>query len=352
MDTIKVGIIGVGGIGQSHLNAYAKNPNFEVVGIAELDGEKALYASTRWDIPKVFSNHHELLEADEIKAVSICTYHTSHASLTIDALNAHKHVLVEKPMATNTQDAAAMTQTAEKRGMVLQVGLQSRFRPEIIEAKRMVSDGILGQIYFAESVHTRRRGIPSESFTRKATASGGAVLDMGVYGLDTALYLMGFPEPVSVSAMTADYIGTQSGLVTAGGIDGGTQWDPSKFEVEDFGAALIRFDDDAVLMFKISWAAHIQSMGESFLLGTKAGLSLNPLTLHRDENGAMVDIAFTNLPKVDTWQPQMEAFLEAVRSGGPSPVPPNEVMLTNVIMDGIYQSAKEHCEVRVTVPQV
>lgn len=122
--------------------------------------------------------------------------------------------------------------------------------------------------------------------------------------------------------------------------------------MEDFGAAFIRFDNGAVLLFKISWAAHIDSLGRSFFLGTKAGLALGPLEIFRDEFGTMVNITPKEVrDDVDRFREETADFIRAVREGRPSPIPPEEVIWTNVIMDGIYRSAKAGREVKVGLPQ-
>jgi predicted dehydrogenase len=212
----------------------------------------------------------------------------------------------------------------------------------------LIESGALGDVYFAEFVSTRRRGIAPSTFIRKALAHGGAVLDIGVYQIDTALYLMGHPTPVSVSAITQNYIGKQHEYVAPGS----WQWNPDEFEVEEFGAAFIRFANGAVLNIKTSWAVHLDSMGSSFLLGTRGGLSFHPMTFYHDQGGMMVNTVVQHLPNVDTWRAEFDAFVDAIRNDLPSPVPPDEVLLTNVIMDGIYVSAEKGHEVKVIVPKI
>jgi hypothetical protein len=126
-------------------------------------------------------------------------------------------------------------------------------------------------------------------------------------------------------------------------------------DVEEFGAAWIRFENGCALVFKIAWAAHIPSMGSSFFLGTKGGLQLHPLEIYRDEHGYMVNITPQGVSDLG-WQERIDvevaAFVEAVRRRRRSPIPPEEVIWTNVIMDGIYRSAAQGGrEVPVGLPE-
>jgi predicted dehydrogenase len=346
--TVKVGIIGCGGIGGQHLKMYAQTEGVEVVACADVVEDAVRRRAEEFHIPNVFTDYNKLLAMEEIEVVSVCTPHVAHAPATTTALKAGKHVLCEKPMAATAKDGAEMVRAWRQSGKILQIGLHTRFSSENVQAKKFIEAGDLGDIYFAEFVGTRRRGIAPSTFTLKATAHGGAVLDIGVYQIDTALNLMGHPTPVSVSAITQDYIGKRQEYVAPGS----WKWDPDEFEVEEFGAAFIRFANGAALNIKTSWAVHLDSMGSSFILGTRGGLSFNPLTLYHDRYGVMVNTVVQHLPNVDIWKAEFDAFLNAIRNDLPSPVPPDGVLLTNVIIDGIYESAKKGHEVKVTVPQI
>src|SRR5438128_1667658 len=109
-----------------------------------------------------------------------------------------------------------------------------------------------------------------------------------------------------------------------------------------------RFSRAPAMVFKISWAVHLDSLGKSYFLGPKGGLQLDPLEIYRDEFGTMVNIT-PKLPddRVDRFKEEMQAFTDAIREDRPAPIPAEEVVWTNVIMDGIYRSAAEGREVPV-----
>ncbi|MFP3219677.1 MAG: Gfo/Idh/MocA family oxidoreductase, partial [Candidatus Marsarchaeota archaeon] len=242
----------------------------------------------------------------------------------------------------------------QQSGKILMVGFQSRYEPALVAAKKFADSGFLGKPYYAEAVDGgRRRGIPGwgsnagKTFIEKSLAGGGVTLDIGVYVLDTALYLLGHPTPVSVSGMTADYIGHD---VSASQIPGIWGWDPAKFEVEDFSAAFIRFEDDLVMVYKQAWAMHAESLGNPLVLGTKGGIGLSPLTLYTDMNGYMVNITPQHLPRLDTFTQKINDFVRAVRGEIENPIPPKPIVKMQYIIDGIYQSAASGKEVTIQLP--
>jgi predicted dehydrogenase len=229
---------------------------------------------------------------------------------------------------------------------MLMIGVHSRFSRTQQFAKKVVASGDLGEIYYAEIVGTRRRGIPGGTFIQQETAGGGAVIDIGVYSLDTALDIMGQQRPISVSAVTTNVIGR-----THTPPPGAWRWDPEKLDVEEFGSAFIRFSNGAALVFKISWAVHLDSLGKSFFLGPKGGLQLDPLEIYRDEYGTLVNVTpKLGDEKVDRFKEETQAFTDAIRENRPAPIPAEEVVWTNVIMDGIYRSAAAGGEVAVALP--
>src|SRR5438270_115232 len=132
---------------------------------------------------------------------------------------------------------------------------------------------------------------------------------------------------------------------------GAWRWDPAKLDVEEFGSAFVRFSNGSAMVFKISWAVHLESLGKSYFLGPKGGMQIDPLEIYRDEFGTMVNIT-PKLPddRVDRFKEEMQAFTDAIREDRPAPIPAEEVVWTNVIMDGIYRSAAEGREVAVALP--
>ena len=351
MRALKVGIIGAGGIAQAHLRSLSGVGEIEVVAVADIIKDRAEKTAEKWAIPLAVEDYHDILEMDEVEAVNITTYNQAHCAPTVDALYAGKHVLVEKPMAATLEDAVAMTKAAHKTGKILMVALKTRYSPHMQAAKAIVHSGALGDIYYSEAVSARRCGIPGGSFIGKKTAGLGAVADIGVYSLDAALHLIGHPRPVAVSGIANNILGTKY----CKPVIGSWKWDPEELEVEDFGVASIRFENGALMIFKTSWIMHMDTLGGTFFLGTKAGLRLRPLTVYRNEWGTMTDTVIQKIPQVeeiDLFRLENLGFAEAIRENKPSPIPADQMLLTNVIIQGLIDSAAAGREVEVSVPEV
>jgi predicted dehydrogenase len=344
MKPVKMGFIGTGGIAQYHLRAISNVPEIEVVAAADIVLENAEKTAQRWDIPHVYQDYREMLEKEDIEAVNICT------APTVDALKADKHVIVEKPMAATLTDAVAMTAAAHESDQILMVALKARYSDARIAAQAIADSGTLGDIYYCESVAARRCGIPGGSFIRADSAGLGTVADIGVYSLDAALCIMGHPVPVAVSGIANNILGTEY----CKPVMGSWKWDPEKLEVEDFGVASVRFENGALMTFKTAWIMHMDSLGGTFFLGTKAGLRLDPLTVYRHKWGTLTDTVVQNVratEAVEQFRRENVAFVEAIRENKPSPIPPDQMLLTNVIIQGLIDSAAAGREIEVTVPE-
>ncbi|MFP3219901.1 MAG: Gfo/Idh/MocA family oxidoreductase, partial [Candidatus Marsarchaeota archaeon] len=243
----------------------------------------------------------------------------------------------------------------QQSGKILMVGFQSRYEPALVAAKKFADSGFLGKPYYAEAVGMgvetgRRRGLPgSPTFISRTLAGGGVTLDIGVYPLDSSLNILNHPVPVSVNAVTAGYLGHDE---AASKVAGAWVWDPAKFEVEDFSAAFIRFEDDLVMVYKQAWAMHAESLGNPLVLGTKGGISVSDgvPVFYTDVNGYMVNITPQHLPRVDAFRQKIVDFVEAVRGNKQSPIDPKGIVAMHYIIDAIYQSAEIKKEVSVNLP--
>ncbi len=350
---VRIGIIGSGGIAGMHAERYAQVPGARVVAVADVVPGRAQSFIERFGFEgaRAFTDYHELLQTD-CEGVSVCTFNAAHYAPTMDALGAGKHVLLEKPMAVRLSEGIDMVRQARRSGRMLSIGFQTRYEPRTIAARRVVASGALGSVYYAETGGGRRKGIPGGTFVHQETAVGGAVLDIGCYSLDTALHVMGNPRPLTVSATTSAHFGRSPVYCKQAW---GGNMKPEDFTVEDFGMAMVRLEGDAVLVFKIAWAMHAPSLGSTFFLGTEGGLNMDTMTLHHDEFGLGVD---TNLGvdgrgqggRRDSFYRKIEAFVEAIRAGGPAPIPGEEEIHATAIIDAIYRSAAEREEVRIEIP--
>jgi predicted dehydrogenase len=358
--SVRIGIIGSGGIARAHVHAYKQIPDVEIRAVADVVPGKAeaFIRDLGLTGAQAFEDHRRLLELD-LDGVSVCTPNVAHYETTVDALRAGKHVLVEKPMAVTLEQAVEMARTAKRTGRILTIGFQPRYDPNMRLIKRIVQSGQLGKVYYVETGGGRRRGMPGGTFIRRELAGAGAVADIGCYSLDLALDALGYPRPLTVSAYTSNYFGTSP------------KYHPEaeRFEVEDFGVALVRLEGGIVLNFKISWAMHMDSLGATMWLGTEAGLKVTPagsgpwsgvwdggvgsITLYHDLLGSHVD---TVIPvrghNVQIFVEKVRDFVQAIREGRPAPIPGEQIVRNQAIIDGILRSAQQGREVAIEIPEI
>jgi len=284
--TLKVGVIGVGVIGNAHLQSYTKVRDAKVVAISDINEKSLKSAARKFKVKKAFTDYHDLLALDDIDAINICTPPSSHVSVACDAASEGKHVLCEKPMAMNAQEAERMVKACNKAGVKLGIcSARSRFEPSVVTARQYIDDGKLGKVYYARFSIFRRRGRPgidilvdSKWFLDSSKAGGGALIDIGCYDIDVLLYLLGSPQPVSVSAMTFRGIGDYAPLNVP-------------FDVEEHSSVFVRFDGGATAIFETAWASNMQSGEDVMILGTEGGLKLNPFTYYAKMEGRHVALS-------------------------------------------------------------
>lgn len=344
-NTLRIGIIGSGGIARyAHIPGYKAQKGVEIVALCDVVLDRAAEVAQEFDIPRWYGSYQELLDNEKLDAVSICTPNVAHHETTIAALQAGLHVLCEKPMAMSLCEAQEMAAAARRTGKVLQVGLHWRFTGEAQTLKRFIDAGEMGEIYYGEATCMRRRGIPGWGvFTQKALQGGGALIDIGVHTLDHTMWLMGNPRPVAVSGMTYTAFGKRSDVVSTW-----APWDPAKFDVDDMGVALVRFEGGASLILRASWAANIEkAFEETRILGTHGGAYMSPLRIFREMHGALVDISPASIPNIKPHTAEIAHFIACVRGECACAVELDSVLQTQAVLDAIYRSSETGREVRL-----
>lgn len=356
---LKVGIIGTGWIAESHIESYQRMPDVEVVALADLIDGKAAKFKERYQVEgaRLYPDHRAMLEAEALDAVSVCTYNATHAECTIDALNAGVHVLLEKPMCVTLDEAVAMMRAEKKSGKILSIGFQPRMDENMQMIHKIVQSGSLGEIYYIQTGGGRRRGIPNSTFIEKETAGLGALGDIGCYSLDMVLNAIGYPKPLTISGYTSSFFGTST--------DYQSPVDAARFSVDDFAAAFIRMEGGIVIDFRISWAMHLDTPGDTIILGKKGALRIpstecwngtvgGPMILYHDLAGEQVQ---TVIPIIESEGPglfdrKIRSFLDAIQENGQAPVPTSQIVINQAIIDGIAKSAALKKEIEILIPEI
>lgn len=197
MKKLRIGIIGTGGIANSHVGSYLRMDDVEVVAGADIIPGKARAFLDRHGLTdaKAFEDTQTMLDTMNLDAVSVCTYNTAHAVCAIAAMKAGCHVLLEKPMTVTLADALDIRRTEKETGRILTVGFQPRYDGRMQKIKEVIQSGRLGKIYYIQTGGGRRRGIPGGTFIEKDLAGVGALADIGCYSLDMVLNAIGYPKP-------------------------------------------------------------------------------------------------------------------------------------------------------------
>ena len=366
MEKLRIGIIGSGGIAHAHMRSYLEMDDVEIIGASDIIPGKARAFLDEFGLTDVpaFEKNADLL-ALKPDGVSVCTYNTQHHTCACEAMEAGVNVLCEKPMSVTLDQAVEMAKCQKKTGKILTIGFQPRYGENMKMIKHLVRSGELGHIYYIQTGGGRRRGIPGRTFVQKDLAGVGCLADIGCYGLDMALNAVGYRKPVTVSAYASDYFGKNP-----------KYYDPVKgggeFSVDDFTCALIRFEDGLVLDFRMSWAMHMDTMGDTLFLGTEAGLKVKSphpevnwggawdggvgdIYLYKDIDGNQVEVKIPKKVednKKSFFFLKCRDFCDAIRTGGPSPIPWQEIINNQAIIDGIIRSSAEKREVEVHVPEI
>jgi predicted dehydrogenase len=232
-ETIGVGIIGSGGIARGvHIPGYQKLPNVKVIAVSDPFEGARTGAAEQFGIESAYEDFNEMLQRDDIHAVSVTTPNFLHAEATIAALEAGKHVLCEKPLAMNAQEGEAMVEAARRTGNKLMCGFISLLArsavPEALCRQRCVRRHVLrAHAGPAPPWHSRLGHVHQQREN-----GGGPLIDIGVHMLDSTLHVLGFPKPIAVSGQTYQKFGKRKDVL---GLMG--QWDYKNFTVEDFAVA-------------------------------------------------------------------------------------------------------------------
>jgi len=349
---IKIGIIGCGGIANGkHMPSLKKVADCEMVAFCDIIPERAEKAAKEYGIPgaKVYTDYKELLKDESIEVVHVCTPNRAHSFITVDALEAGKHVMCEKPMAINSEEAKKMLDAAKRTGKKLSIGYQSRFRDDSLYLKKEVEDGTLGDIYYAKATALRRRAVPTWGvFLNEYEQGGGPLIDIGTHALDLTLWTMNNYKPKYCVGTTYHKLNKDTNQGNAWG-----NWDPEKFTVEDSAFGFIVMENGATIVLESAWALNTLDYREAVtsLCGTLAGADMiDGLRFNGIRNNRQYTMkpsfnaggaAFFDGEAGDSMSDREAAYwINAVRNNTDPMVLPEQAYTVTRILEGIYTSAK------------
>ncbi len=228
MASLRIGLVGCGGIGGVHARSWAQVEGADVVAACDVDLERASATA-----PRAFSHWDEMLAEVDLDAVDICTPPHLHAPAALAAIKAGKPVLCEKPLARNPAEARRIFDAAAEAGSLLVTAFCHRFHPPVEWVKSQIDAGSLGRILmFRNRFGTRFKGVEDKWFSNPEIAGGGALMDTSIHSVDLFRFLVG--EVETASALTSTF-------------------SPNILGLEDSAAMLLRAESGAIGVIEASW---------------------------------------------------------------------------------------------------
>ena len=345
MSKLRVGIIGTGGISNSHMSGYKSLPDeVEVVAVCDINEPKVKAYAEKYGVPVYYTDYNEMLAKENLDCVSVTTWNSVHMPATVAALNAGCNVICEKPMAMNAKEAEIMLETAKKTGKLLQIGFVRRFGDDAISAKKYIDAGVIGDIYYGKAQYLRRRGCPGGWFGDKEYSGGGPLIDLGVHVMDLVRYLGGCPKPVAAFGATFDNLTATRDEAGEKAWTATTDSNGFKFNVEDFTTAFVRFDNGLVMSVEASFNLNIKGdMGAVELFGTKSAVHIDPFEIYGDtaeKYPELKPVGPTHFDFGKAFKDEIAAFIDSAKNGTPCKAPAEDGVALMKIIDAIYESAE------------
>jgi predicted dehydrogenase len=302
MDKVRIGVLGTGVIIRDyHMLTLQNNPNAEVVAAGNLHPESLERLARDFNIPKTYADFEEMARDPNIDAVVIGLPNYLHAPVTIQMLEAGKHVLCEKPMAMTVAEGEQMIEAAQHAGRRLMIAHMWRFDREILWLRDLVASAKLGKVFKVKShaIWLYEGPRPESWFVQRKFAGGGALADMGIHSIDTLRFVLGGARPTKVFAAV------------------GTHFED--IELDDTAILLLEFEGGIAGLIEAGWY-HLYADGlEGYtqVYGTKGYARALPSELHSYVEGVW-SVTRPRMPErqqqcdMPMYQAQMDYFIDCV----------------------------------------
>ncbi len=347
-----VAVIGCGRIAQgSHFPALAKIEGVRIKYACDLIPEKAEAMKEAYPalVEQVVTDYQIALSDPEVEAVFVLTPNYAHYTVTMDALRAGKHVFCEKPITVNYKLSCEMAEEANRRGLMLNIGVCNRYHKSVEELAKMNLEGKFGNIYHVYCSFRQPRSIPGlgGAFTTKEQSGGGVLIDWGIHFLDLILYVLGNAKLKNLTCDTycemakdmKSYKYKQMWAEDTADIEHGTN------NVDDFVSGYVR-TDKASISFNGAWAQNLDKH-EMYIdfLGDKGGARLTYCKLFEFFNGATLETELATHEIPDMYLCEDKAFLESIDSGIKTKTHIDNILESAKLLDALYASAEQQKEI-------
>ena len=338
---VRMGIAGIGAMGQGHVQAFTANPDSEVIAICDQSKEWLEHCKQQWKTKYAFTDWNDLVACHDVEAIAVCLPTIFHDPIAIAALRAGKHVLCEKPMAMTTAKAQAMADAASQSGRILMISYNQRFGGDIQFLKKYIDEGNMGEVYFVRTAWRRSMGVLPPAMLQRATGEqysrnwfneksmgGGAALDLGSHVVDLAMYLMGFPKLKQLLGMSYNKFLPE--FLAGKGVG---------YDADDHSVGFAVFENGASMQIEASYGSYIEHEKIiQAIYGDKGGAcreSGQPVKLFTKSSGEYKTV----IPTIDIPGTRpMDHFVECIIEGRTPIVTPEQGVAVTQVLEGIYKS--------------
>ena len=331
MKKTNIAVVGLGGIAQLvHLPILSKLNSVNIVAVSEVNKNRLKTVGNKFNVSNQYSDYKKMLAENDIDAVIIATPTKSHLEVSLEAIKAGKHILIEKPIAVNYEEAKKINDAAKKDKVKAMVGMNFRFRPDAMLLKSLINSNELGDLFYIRCGWSRKQSSEEKWFRKKTESGGGVLIDLGIMLLDLGIWFLDYPPVKSVSVQTYSHK-----------VKG----------VEDSAVGFLRFKNGSVINFEVSWSLHSEK--DSFNLtafGTEGTGHLNPFRAYKRVDSARIDYTPTgsantkNLYK-KSYENELKHFISSVRGNTPLLSSSEEAVTRMKLLEAIYESAEKEKEI-------
>ncbi len=350
---MKVGVIGCGFQGSLHVQCLRAVEDVDVVAVCDTDASRLEEVGSANRVANRYADYRDLLDNHDLDLVTVCTMPVHHMRMTVDAFATGAHVLCEKPLALDATEGREMLRAAAAADRTLGIGFNMRFTPNARIIKRHIDAGALGRPVYTHA-WAKASQIPwwGEHY-RKELSGGGALAATAVHFLDLGLWFAGFPRPVSASASAAQVFPAKRGPTAPDAASAG------RYNVDDLLSAHLRFEDGFWMTLQGSWVDNIPSHADGSpswdysldAIGEDAQAVFDPPSIRGERDGEIIELLPPDTVNDVSFPPSVQtliaATVEAIRTGHEAPVTGEQALVTQVIVDAIYQSASTGAEVAI-----
>lgn len=349
---LKIGVVGAG-IGRFHLKGYKSlSDEVEIVALCDANPARLDEVAAMYQVPQRYTDFNELFASGKIEAVSIGLPNNLHAPASVAALEAGLHVLCEKPLAESVAAGQQIAEAVARAKSKFMICFNRRYRLDVGWLKQVLSQGLLGRVYQVKAGWVRETGIPGWGgwFLDKTKSGGGPLIDLGVHMLDAALWILDYPNPLTVTGAVQANFGPRQ-LKT---------WEapetPWPYTVEDSAVAFIRLAGGITLNLETSWASHARPGMDDFyitLMGTAGTAELyvanyaseNTLTLYTEVGGKPVTIRPAVKLTNSDHEYAVAEFVKCIKADTPPTASVEQGLTVMKIIEAVYHSAEQGREI-------